>query len=128
MAGFLFSMQKRTPVKIYALYDSRTNYVFYVGFAKKPSIETHKTASFFLRTRVDQYVFSMMLDNAEMGLIPIATGFPEDVERWKKKFPKLLNSEPLMPGRVGTERAVRSRFTNLLGKDGVDKLLLQMGY
>lgn len=119
---------ERTPVKIYALYDIRTDYVFYVGFAKKPSIEAHKTNSFFLRTRVDQYIFAMMLDEAEIGLIPIGKGFPEDVERWKKKFKNLLNSEPLKPGKVGTERAIRNRFEREIGKDGVDKLLFHLGY
>lgn len=119
---------KRHTVKIYALYDHRTDFVFYVGFSKNPSVEAHKTQSFFLRTRVDQYIFSMMLDNVEVGLIPIATGYPEDAERWKKKFPKLLNCEPLLPQKIGTEKTIRMRFERLLGKDGVDKLLLHMGF
>lgn len=119
---------KRTPVKIYALYDYRTKYVFYIGFAKKPSIDAHKTNAFLLRTRVDQYVFSMMLDDVEIGLIEIATGFPEDAERWMKKFPNLLNTQPLEPGKIGTPEAVRMRFERMLGKDGVDKLLLHLGY
>lgn len=119
---------KRTPVKIYALYDYRTKYVFYIGFAKNPSIDAHKTHAFSLRTRVDQYVFSMMLDDVEIGLIEIAKGYPEDVEKWMKKFPNLLNAKPLEPGKIGTAELVRKRFEKLLGPDGVDKLLLHMGY
>ncbi len=119
---------KRTPVKIYALYDYRTKFVFYIGFAKNPSIEAHKTQAFSLRTRVDQYVFSMMLDDVEIGLIELGKGFAEDAERWIRKFPNVLNNRPLEPGKIGTAELIRKRFEREFGKDAVDKILLHMGY
>lgn len=122
------SKYKRTRVKFYVLIDPRTNFVFYLGWDKSPDLSRHIRSCFSLRTRIDQYIFSCLLDRVDIDLFHLGDGFVDESERWMRKFPKVLNNLPAEPRTIGTEKAIRERFVRELGNDGVDKLLLSMGY